>query len=211
MQRNWYPRNYYILRHNKTGKMYIGQRERCDVGTTYFGSGVDWCRHRKEYGWKDITVIETNYFTDKDHAQMWLDHQEVVYGEYWLADEFANKVPETTDDKATQKGFKHSEETKRMMSEVRKGRPQAGGVKHHSEESKKNMSDQRKGRKLTDEDKRKKSESQKGKPKTEEHKMAMRIPKVKVECEGCGRIIGSHNIKRHQRVCNFTSLPVSRD
>ena len=126
--------------------------------------------------------MENIYFTDKNQAQAWLDHQEDIHGDYWLTEEFANKVPETTDDKATRKGFKHTEETKKRMSEIRKGRYQFGGVKHHSDESRKKMSDHRKGRKLTDEDKRKKSEAHKGKPKTEEHKLALRKPKAKVEC-----------------------------
>ena len=133
----------------------------------------------------------------------------IVYLTIELHIKLANKVPETTDDKATRKGFKHTEETKKRMSEIRKGRYQFGGVKHHSDESRKKMSDHRKGRKLTNEDKRKKSEAHKGKPKTEEHKLALRKPKAKVECSICGRIIGSHNIKRHQSVCNSTSSRAS--
>lgn len=50
----------------------------------------------------------------------------------------------------------HTEETKRKMSESKKG-------KHHSEETKKKMSESKKGKKVSEETKRKLSKSSKGK------------------------------------------------
>lgn len=202
MTATWYPRYYYIVKHRLTDVHYIGQRVKNDVGVKYFGSGVHWLRHRKQYGWLEVDVVECKYFTDKAEAQKWLDDKITEYGDYWKYDHFANLIPETVDDKASQFGFKHSEETKRRMSEVRKGRPQYGGVRQHSDEARHRMSVLRTGRKLSDEDKRKKSEAHKGKPKSEVHKQAMRgVVKKKVNCPICDRLIGSHNLHRHLPSC----------
>ena len=60
---------------------------------------------------------------------------------------------------------KHSEETKRKMSEYWKGNKNCLGHKR-SEETKRKMSEARKGKTLSEETKRKMSEAKKGKPKT---------------------------------------------
>lgn len=197
----WKPRHYYILQHRLTGMRYIGQRVRNDVGTKYFGSGVYWKRHRKKYGWLDIDVLELEYFDNAQSAQQWLDKQYLKYGEYWINDAFANLRPETTEDQTSQKGFKHSDETKQRISLIRKGRAQSGGVKIHSEESRSKMSKSQTGKTLSEEDKLKKSKALKGKPKTEKHKQNMRKTKLKVNCPLCDRLLGSHNLTRHYNVC----------
>lgn len=199
----WKPRHYYILKHRLTGKMYIGQRVSNDVGKGYFGSGKYWNRHRKQHGWLDIDVIELHFFENKKDAQLWLDDQKVKFGEYWKGNLFANLIPETVDDKASQLGFKHSDETRQRMSLVRSGRSQMGGVKQHSVESKMRMSDKRKGRILSEEDKRRKSIALAGIPKSEAHKQAMRKEKRKVNCPLCDRLLGSHNLHRHLKACEL--------
>lgn len=202
VDKKWYPRNYYILKHRLTGKMYIGQRKSNDVGIKYFGSGKYWINHRKKYGYIDIDILEITYFLHKEDAKKWLQNQIEKYGEYWLREDFANLIPESTDNYANQLGNKHSIETKARMSKIRKGRQQFGGVTSHSEESKKKMSNSRKGRILSEEDKLKKSLALKGKPKTEQHKEAMRgVVKRKVGCPICDRIVGSHNLHRHLKSC----------
>ena len=67
-------------------------------------------------------------------------------------------------------GKKHTEETKRKMSEDRKGMK-------HTEETKRKMSEARKGKTLSEETKRKMSEAKKGIKHTEEHKRNMREAK----------------------------------
>lgn len=198
---DWCPRHYYVLKHTTTNVMYIGQRIKNDVGTAYFGSGRRWVRHRRKHGWKDVSVEELHFFSLREDAQRWLDEQVVKYGEYWKDIGFANLIPETTDDYASQLGRRHSGDVRQHLSEVRKGRPQSGGVKQHSDESKQMMSSKRKGRKLAEEDRLKKSLAQKGRPKSESHIQAMRRPKRKAICINCGNEFGSHVLPRHYIKC----------
>ena len=70
-------------------------------------------------------------------------------------------------------GKHHSEETKKKMSETRKGEKHPFYGKHHSEESRRKMSEVRKGKHHSEETKRKMGEIRKGKklkPFSKEHK-----------------------------------------
>lgn len=78
-------------------------------------------------------------------------------------------------------GFKHSEETKRRMSEADKNRPPV------TEETRQKRSESLKGKKRTEESKKKYSEA----AKKREWK----------ECPICGRYIDNPNFERHQRAC----------
>lgn len=60
-------------------------------------------------------------------------------------------------------GWQHSEETKRKLSEARKGRVSPNKGKHLSEEQKRKMSETKKGHKVSEEAKKKISETLKGK------------------------------------------------
>ena len=80
-------------------------------------------------------------------------------------------------------GKKHSEESKKKMSESSKLKftketqeklLESWRGKHHSEESKKKISEKNKGRILSVESKNKISKTHKGKPKSEEHKQKLR-------------------------------------
>jgi len=64
-------------------------------------------------------------------------------------------------------GRKHSEETRKKLSEVNKG-------KKHSEESKKKMSEVQKGKKVSEETRKRMSEANKGRKHSEESKKKMR-------------------------------------
>jgi len=64
----------------------------------------------------------------------------------------------------------HSEETKRKLSEAKKGERNPFYGKHLSEETKRKMSESTKGKPKSEETKRKMSEAQKGKHLSEEHK-----------------------------------------
>ena len=79
-------------------------------------------------------------------------------------------------------GRKHTEESKKKMSESAKN-------KVVSEETKKKMSIIRTGRKHTEESKKLMSENMKGKKK------------IKVICDICNNEIASNNILRHKKSC----------
>lgn len=64
----------------------------------------------------------------------------------------------------------HSKESKKKMSEAKKGENNPMFGKHHSEESRRKMSEINKGKKHSEERKRKIGESRKGKTHSEEHK-----------------------------------------
>ena len=77
-----------------------------------------------------------------------------------------------------QKGTKHSEETRKKISETLKlliGEKCAFYGKKHSEESKRKMSESHKGKKFSEETKRKISEAHKGKKFSEKHKRKLSV------------------------------------
>lgn len=100
-------------------------------------------------------------------------------------------------------GLVVSEETRKKLSEVRKGKPkseehkrkisEAKKGKPKSEEHKRKLSESHKGKKLSEETKRKMSESQKGKPKSEEHKRKLGAP---VTCPYCQKTGGKNAMGR---------------
>ena len=89
------------------------------------------------------------------------------------------------------KGKTHSEETKRKMSETQKGENSHNYDKKHSEETKRKISEANRGNKntlghkLSEEHKRKVSEAQKGKPHP------------KLTCPHCNKEGGSSNMTRY--------------
>ena len=72
-------------------------------------------------------------------------------------------------------GKKHSIDTKNKISETKKGTESWNKGIPMSEESKRKLSNSKKGKKLSNETKKKLSEMRKGKPKSEEHKLKMKL------------------------------------
>ena len=67
--------------------------------TRYLGTGTAWAKHCKENGGYDSNNIELlwwSWFEKETEAQKWLDIFEKCNPDYWLAEEWANRVPETT-------------------------------------------------------------------------------------------------------------------
>ena len=164
---------YYIYKITNliNGKTYIGQRKYKKLNDSYMGSGKHLIAAQRKYGIenfkKEILVFNV---TKKEHIDL-LEKQFIKYyrelgkAEYNIADGGQGCC------------IKHSEETKRKMSESRKGIKNGFYGKTHSEEVRQKISAANKRRIISDETRRKLSTSHKGKPSptkgkklTDEHK-----------------------------------------
>lgn len=109
----------------------------------------------------------------------------------------------------SKKGFKHSEESKKRISESNKdkiGEKNSFYGRKHTEESKKKMSESAKNKVVSEETKKKMSIIRTGKKHTEESKKLMSEnmkgkKKIKVICDICNNEIASNNILRHKKSC----------
>ena len=101
------------------GLNYLGITQRDPY--KYRGSGVYWKRHLKSHNFKiddieTIILFETNNYSELcEKGKYYSELYDVVNSEDW-----ANLIPETGDNSVL--GMKHSEESKRKMSESRKGK-----------------------------------------------------------------------------------------
>ena len=82
----------YVKIHNKTGLKYLGQTTREDP-IKYFGSGVTWVKHLKEYGYDIYTIL-----LHKSEEKTEIANYGRFLSEYWNivdSDNWANMIPET--------------------------------------------------------------------------------------------------------------------
>ena len=123
------------------GKIYIGQHSTQCLDDGYMGSGVYITKAFKKYGKENFKceIIEEIYGSKKD-----LDRAEEFYIKLFLEAVGKNRMYNATEHAA---GIDHhSEETKKKMSEAKKGHPAWNKGISHSEESKLKMSKALKGR-----------------------------------------------------------------
>ena len=156
-----------------TGKIYIGQHSTKNIDDGYLGSGVYLKKEIKEYG-KENFQREIIAFVDGSKEE--LNHAEEFYIKYYM-----NNVGRKMMYNATERAIGvdcHTEETKKKMSEAKKG------VKF-SEEHKQKLSEAQKGNQnakgnqsrkgchLSEETRKKMSEAKKGHTVSEEHKQKL--------------------------------------
>ena len=160
------------LRTNKiNGKKYVGQ-----VTTKRFKARQNkWKTISVQYAGKAIDAARAKYGIDAFDFEILKEckDEELNQWEIYYIKELNTKVPygyNMTDGGDGCYGYIHSEETKKKLSETRKG-------KKHSEETKQKIGEAQKGKKLSDETRKKMSEAHKGeknwnygKHLSEEHK-----------------------------------------
>lgn len=130
----------------------------------------------RKYGWKNMTCEIIQKFS----SEKLLDDMEINFIRFWdLLDQ--DKGMNLTKGGYGIYGYKHSEETRKKMSESKKGKPSSRKGCTLSKETRKKISEANKGNKprlgckLSEETKRKISEGNKGKKHSEESKKKMSI------------------------------------
>lgn len=180
------PTWLYIKQHNITGLKYFGKTTQKDP-IKYKGSGVRWRNHLEKHG-EDVTTIWVQLFEDKqqltEYALKFSIEHNIVESIDW-----ANLKIE--DGLSGGRDSKHSDESKRKMSEARKKQVFSAETKQKMSNSKKGKQSPTLGMKfpnrppISNETRKKLSEVKKG------------IPKEKVQCPHCNRVIaGAANAKR---------------
>ena len=146
--------NYiYKITNIINGKIYIGKHSTDDLNDGYMGSGVVLKKAKEKYGIDSFTK-EYLAFCDTEDKLNWFE--KFYIKKYDSTNK--NIGYNLTNGGEGILGFHihMTEETKKKISESKKG-------KHHSEEARKKMSESHKGRKLSEETRIKMSESRKGK------------------------------------------------
>ena len=163
----------YITENKINGKKYIGQKKSDEfLNKKYLGSGAILKKAIKKYGEENFTVTMLCECDSKEE----LDEMEIYFISFYNAQTDPNFYNLTRGGESGLggpkfKGHKHTDESKRKISNKTKGENNGFYGKHHTEDSKKLMKDKAKNRKPVSEETRAKlSKVHKGKPFTEEHK-----------------------------------------
>ena len=170
----------YKITNNLNGKIYIGKHETENVDDGYMGSGKIIKRAIAKYGVENFTKEILFDVYGKDLMDFL---EEAIVDEAFVARDdtyniaLGGKGGAVKGHVAWNKGKHHSEETKRKMSDARKGKPCPWNRRPMSEEHKKKISKAEKGKPgnrkgcvVSEETRRKLSEANKGKRLSEEHK-----------------------------------------
>ena len=113
------------------------------------------CHHRKEEFYTSKELVELNMYFNVPPEDLVFCRNENEHHKY------PHKGVEIVAE--CHRGKKHSEETRKKMSDAKIGKPSPRKGKHLSEEHKKNISESSKGKKMSEEARKKMAESKKGK------------------------------------------------
>lgn len=169
--------NYiYKITNQINGKIYIGKHSTDNLDDGYMGSGILICKAEKKYGLENFTK-EYLAFCDTEEKLNWFE-------KFYIKKFNARQVGyNLTDGGDGILGIKHTEETRKKMSEsqkanyIKENHPNFG--KHLSEETKEKLSEAKKGKIRSEETKQKISDAMKGKHHSEDTKQKMRKQKQK--------------------------------
>ena len=138
-------RNYvYQTTNLKNGKIYIGVH-RGEINDNYIGSGPRLLRSVKKYGKENFKKLVLKVFLTIEEA--YTAEAEIVNAEFLKRKDVYN------DQLGGFGGYIHSDETKRKISEARKGKPawnKGKKRKPYSAEHKRKISEGHKGKKLSE-------------------------------------------------------------
>jgi group I intron endonuclease len=141
----------YKITNTKNGKIYIGKHQTLNVNDSYYGSGVALERAIKKYGKRWFTK-EVLYIFDNE-LEMNEKEKELVNEEFISTNQTYN-LGVGGEGGSHFKGKKHTEETKKRLSEIAKKQVL-------SEETRKKISDANKGRQVSEETRKKISDKAK--------------------------------------------------
>ena len=135
----------YKITNTKNGKVYIGKHQTTKIDDSYFGSGIAIERAIRKYGKKWFTK-EVLYIFDNEF-EMNQKEKELVNEEF-ISTNHTYNLGIGGQGGSLFKGKKHTEKTKKRLSEIAKGQV-------ISEETRKKISDANRKRKVSDETRKK--------------------------------------------------------
>jgi hypothetical protein len=141
----------YKIINTKNRKIYIGKHQTKNIDDSYFGSGIALERAIKKYGKKCFTKEVLHIFDTE--IEMNEKEKELVNEEFISTNQTYN-MGIGGEGGSHFKGKKHTEETKKRLSEIAKGQV-------ISEETRKKISDANRNRKVSDETRKKLSDKAK--------------------------------------------------
>lgn len=167
----------YLTTNKLNGKQYIGQHKSKKWDNNYKGSGQHLKSAFKKYG-KDN--FECHIISTADSLEE-LNEMEMVYIDLYCTMFTGYNLNEGGDGN---KGYEHTEESKKKMAESLKGENNPCYGKHFSEETRKKMAESHNGHIVPEETKKKIAERLKGYFTSEEARKKTSIPVVRLTKEG---------------------------